>query len=205
MKIIIPMAGSGNRFLEKGYVLPKPLIFVNGKRILEYILESYSNEDEIIFICNQEHLEKTEMRSILLSLRSNARIISIPQHKLGPVHTVRMAYEYIDDEEEIIISYCDNPFIWNYTDFKEYIKKNYLDGCIVTHTGFHPHSLNSTKMAFLKTQERCVLEIKEKECYTSNHLEEHASTGSYYFKKGKYIKKFFDELISQNIIEIINN
>jgi NDP-sugar pyrophosphorylase family protein len=199
MKIIIPMAGSGNRFIQKGYDLPKPLIFVNKKRIIEYILESYEKDDEIIFICNEEHLQKTNMRKILLSLRPNARIVAIPSHKLGPVYSLKAVYEFIDDEEEIIVSYCDNPFIWNYNDFKFYIKKNSLDGCIVTHTGFHPHSLNSTKMAFLKVKDELLLEIKEKECYTDNHLNEHASTGAYYFNKGKYIKKYCDELLKNNI------
>tara|TARA_B100000427_G_C15509492_1_gene595519 strand:+ start:301 stop:654 length:354 start_codon:yes stop_codon:yes gene_type:complete len=49
-------------------------------------------------------------------------------------------------------------------------KNNKLDGCILTHTGLHPHTLNSTKMAFLKTENNLMLEIKEKECYTEDPL-----------------------------------
>ena len=50
-----------------------------------------------------------------------------------------------------IVCYCDNPLIWNKSDFEKYVKDNKLDGCILTHSGLHPHTLNSTKMAFLKT------------------------------------------------------
>ena len=32
------MAGRGDRFVDKGYTNPKPLIKVNGKMIIEYIL-----------------------------------------------------------------------------------------------------------------------------------------------------------------------
>jgi NDP-sugar pyrophosphorylase family protein len=45
MKVIIPMAGFGNRFVEAGYRDPKPLITVNGKRILEYICGMFDKEE----------------------------------------------------------------------------------------------------------------------------------------------------------------
>jgi len=50
MKIIVPMAGTGNRFVQAGYEDPKPLIRINGKRIIEYILDMFSDNDEFVFI-----------------------------------------------------------------------------------------------------------------------------------------------------------
>ena len=55
MKIIVPMAGTGNRFVQAGYEDPKPLIRINGKRIIEYILDMFSDDDEFVFICNDVH------------------------------------------------------------------------------------------------------------------------------------------------------
>jgi NDP-sugar pyrophosphorylase family protein len=199
MKVIIPMAGTGNRFVLKGYKQPKPLIKVNNKRIIEYILELFSEEDEIVFICNDTHLRQTDIRETLFELRPNSKIVSIPDHKKGPVFTVKPYFDLIDDNEEVLICYCDNPFIWNRNNFINYIKNNKYDGCILTHTGMHPHTLNSTKMAFLKINNDIVKEIKEKECYTENPLQEHASTGAYYFSRGEYIKKYFNELMDKDI------
>lgn len=199
MKIIIPMAGFGQRFVDAGYEDPKPLIKVNNKRIIEYILDIFSDEDEFIFICNENHIQTTDIKKILLSLKPKAKIIEIPNHKKGPVHTVSYCYDLIKDDEEVIVSYCDNPFLHNKNDFFNFLKINNPDGCIFSHSGFHPHSLNSTKMAFMKTNGKLVEEIKEKECYTDNHLNEHASTGTYYFKKGSYIKKYFPLTIEKNI------
>lgn len=199
MKIIIPMAGMGVRFSDRGYKEPKPLIKINGKRIIEYILESYSDEDEYVFICNEVHLRNTDMEKILLQLKPTAKIISIPQHKLGPVYTIKPAYDYIEDESPVIVSYCDNPHIWQYSDFKNFVQEQKLDGCILTHTGFHPHTLSNTKMAFLKEKNGMVEEIKEKESYTDNPMSEHASTGTYYFSSGKNMKKFFDQALEENI------
>ena len=123
MKVIIPMAGIGARFIAAGYKDPKPLIRVNGKRIIEYILEMFYEED-IVFICNEEHLEKTQIFTILKELKPKCEIISMPNHKLGPVYTVKQAFEFIDDEEEVIVSYCDNPYIWDREDFKNNLTYN---------------------------------------------------------------------------------
>ena len=199
MKIIAPMAGTGQRFVDKGYTQPKPLIKVNGKRIIEYIVDMFSPEDDFVFICNEKHLKDTSMKFVLQDICPNSTIVSMPMHKYGPVYTVQEVYNHIDDDEEVIVTYCDNPYIWDRDDFAHHVKDKKLDGCILSHSGLHPHTLNNTKMAFMKTQGDLVTEIKEKECYTDNPMNEHASTGTYYFRKGSYIKKYFNEAMEKNI------
>ena len=104
MKIVIPMSGSGNRFIEAGYQDPKPLIKVDGILIIEYVTKMFPGEpdENFIFICRNEHLEKTEMRKILNNLKPNAKIIETQPAKLGPVYAVTKAFDFIDDEEQVI-------------------------------------------------------------------------------------------------------
>lgn len=203
MKVIIPMAGLGDRFVRKGYTKPKPLIEADGKPIIDYILDMFDLSDEIVCICNKEHVEKYKIDEELYLKHPNMKVVVIDNHKKGPIYTVQQAYDYIKDDEEVIISYCDNPYIWDYEDFKNYVKVKKLDGCILSHIGNHPHALNSTKMAFMKVDKSepdfLVTEIKEKESYTNDHLSEFASTGTYYFAKGSYVKKYFDEAVEKNI------
>lgn len=200
MKIIVPMAGTGDRFVKGGFTDPKPLIHVNGRRIIDYICNMFDMEnDEFVFICNDMHLAETDMRSILEEMVPRCTIVSVPKHKKGPVYTMAGMQDIIDDDEEVIVCYCDNPYLWDYDKFKTWVKDNGSDGCILSHVGFHPHRLSPTLMAYIKEDNLRVSEIKEKECYTDNHLQEHASTGTYYFKKGSYIKKYFQELMDRNI------
>jgi NDP-sugar pyrophosphorylase family protein len=200
MKVIFPMAGTGNRFVQAGYTDPKPLIHVNGKRIIEYICEMFDKEnDEFIFICNDIHLRDTNMREVLTSISPSSKILEIPQHKKGPVYTLIDFIDYINDNEEVIICYCDNPYLWDYNHFKSWIHEKDSDGCILSHVGFHPHRLSSTYMAYMKESNLEVSEIKEKEPYTEDPMTEHASTGTYYFKKGSYIKKYFQQLMDLDI------
>jgi NDP-sugar pyrophosphorylase family protein len=200
MKIVIPMAGAGHRFKAKGYSEAKPLIRLacDNRRIIEHVLDMFQDpDDEFIFICNEEHIETTPMQNILTSLRPRSTIVKVPPHKKGPVFTLVPAFPLIDDEEEVIVSYCDGTLRWNRQDFAA--KASALDGCLFTHTGFHPHTLSSTKMAFIKESKGRVLEVKEKAHYTDDPWSEHASSGVYYFKHGRYIKRYCAELIYRDM------
>jgi NDP-sugar pyrophosphorylase family protein len=201
MHIIIPMAGSGERFVAEGYTDPKPLIKVGGKHIIEYVCDMFDrDEDEFTFICNDKHLETTGMRGILENLVKHANVVSMPVHKLGPVFTILAFDALVYEDEPVIVTYCDTPIIWDYNNFKLYIDNYNVDGCIVSHTDFHPHTLNSTLFAYSKLdKQNRVLEIKEKSCYTNNKFKEHASSGTYYFRHGGYIKKYFKQLVEKDI------
>jgi NDP-sugar pyrophosphorylase family protein len=107
MQIIIPMSGTGQRFINAGYTNIKPLIVVDGKPIIEHVVNLFPGEENFIFICRSEHLEETALRDTLMTLRPKARIISVEGAKLGPVHAVLQASEAIDDGEPTIVNYCD--------------------------------------------------------------------------------------------------
>ena len=51
MQIIIPMSGFGERFRRAGYSIPKPLIEVDGKPIIQHVIEMFPGEEKFIFIC----------------------------------------------------------------------------------------------------------------------------------------------------------
>ena len=76
MNIIIPMSGIGKRFLEAGYTDPKPLISVEGKPIIQHVVERFDTEnDTFIFVCNAPHLAETPMRSVLERIVKNKTIV----------------------------------------------------------------------------------------------------------------------------------
>ena len=58
MQIVIPMSGFGERFRKVGYSVPKPLIEIDGKTIIQHVTEMFPGENDITFICNKDHLKK---------------------------------------------------------------------------------------------------------------------------------------------------
>ena len=193
------MAGLGQRFVDVGYKNPKPFIWVDNDFIISKIVNMFDKDDEIIFICNERHLKETDMHDRLHRLHKKSTVVSVPEHNRGPVFTIIPYMDLIEDDEPVIVCYCDNPYLWDYDNFKKWAVKTKTDGCVLTHTGFHPHRLASTYMAYCKMEGDSMVEIKEKEPYTNNHWNEHASTGTYYFRKGSYIKKYFQEAIDKKI------
>ncbi|MGN7808431.1 NTP transferase domain-containing protein [Flavobacterium sp. 22076] len=199
MHIIIPMSGIGNRFIEAGYIEPKPLIVIDGKPIIEHVCDLFPGETKFTFICNSKHLAETNIRNILLGIKPNANIIEIPNHKKGPVYAVSLVEYLIEDDEEVIVNYCDFGTYWDYSDFLKHTRERDADGALPSYKRFHPHMLGKTNYAFMRDDKQWMLEIKEKDPFTSNRMNEYASNGTYYFKKGKFVKKYFKELMQKDI------
>lgn len=205
MQIIIPMSGFGERFKKAGYTVPKPLIEVDGYPIIQYVVDMFPGEENIIFICNQEHLDNPEykMEALIKAACPTARIVAIQPHKLGPVYAVKQAYNIIDDNEPCIVNYCDFTCDWNYFDFKKWVDEKKPAGVIPAYKGFHPHSLGSTYYAYIREHDLHVSDIQEKKPFTETPINEYASSGTYYFASGKTLKHYFDKTIEQQLT--VNN
>jgi NDP-sugar pyrophosphorylase family protein len=196
MQIIIPMSGVGKRFMEAGYSDPKPLIEVDGYPMIKHVIDLFPLESNFTFICNDKYLKETNMREVLLSLVPSCKIFEVPVGtKRGPVEVVMSAASSIKDDEEVIVSYCDYGTKWDYKKFLKDTRNSSSDGAIACYTGFHPHMLGSDHYAYVKNDGLKALQISEKKPFTDNKMAEFASNGTYYFKSGSILKKYFQKLI----------
>ncbi len=196
MQIIIPMSGIGKRFIEAGYLDPKPLIEVDGYPMIKHVIDLFPLESNFTFICNDKHLKETNMREILLNLVPSCKIFEVPVgSKRGPVEVVMSVAPFIEDDKEVIVSYCDYGTKWDYKKFLKDTRNNSSDGAIACYTGFHPHMLGSDHYAYVKNDGLKALQISEKKPFTDSKMTEFASNGTYYFKSGAIVKKYFQKLI----------
>ena len=66
INVIIPMAGKGQRFLDKGIKTPKPLIQVNSKPFISYVIDSVNfDQANFFFLIRDEHLKNNNFDEIL--------------------------------------------------------------------------------------------------------------------------------------------
>ncbi|MFL5731066.1 MAG: glycosyltransferase family 2 protein [Cytophagaceae bacterium] len=201
MQIVIPMSGLGARFSSAGYKDIKPLIKVHGKPIIEWVVDLFPGEHNFIFICREEHLKQTPLRKELERIKPESKIIPIEGHKKGPVYAVSKVFNLIDDESPVITNYCDFFMKWDYNHFKAIVGQTNCEGAIPCYTGFHPHLLHEKNLyAGCRTDEvNNLIEIKEKYSFTGDKTQGQHSTGTYYFKSGKILKNYFEELMSKDI------
>ena len=198
MQIVIPMSGFGERFRRVGYKVPKPLIEIDGKPIIAHVIELFPDETDFTFICNEEHLNEPmfNMEAAIKQFCPIGKIIGIKPHRLGPVNAIIEAQKYLDMKKPTVVNYCDFTCYWNWRHFKYFIEKIDCFGAVPAYHNFHPHSLGSTNYAYIKEADGWMTDIKEKESFTNNRMQEFASSGTYYFKTAQLMIEAFEATVS---------
>ena len=189
MKILIPMAGRGKRFEDAGYSFPKPLIDINGKTMIQIIIENLNFSAEHILICQKEHYEKYALKELLDLITPNCKIIQVSEITEGAACTALLSKESINNDEELIIANSDQWVNWNNQHFLSFLRDNDADGGIVTFYSTHP------KWSFVKLDDEGKVTIVAEKKPISNI----ATVGIYYFKKGKYFVEAAEQMIGKNI------
>lgn len=195
------MSGFGERFRRAGYMVPKPLIEIDGKPIIAHVVDMFPGEMDFLFICNSEHLDNADYRlaEMLCKYCPTGRVVGIPPHKLGPVHAVRQVEHLIDPDRPVVVNYCDFTCYWDWSHFKRFVAENGCHGSIPAYKGFHPHTLGTTNYAYMREENGWVRDIQEKQPYTENRMEEYASSGTYYFASGRLMSDAFRATMEQSI------
>lgn len=195
------MSGFGERFRRAGYTVPKPLIEVEGKPIIAHVVDLFPEETDILFICNEDHLNTPEfqMRETLERICPTGRVIGIAPHKLGPIHAVQQIQHLLDPNEPVVINYCDFTCYWDWDHFKSFVLKTKCQGAVPAYKGFHPHTLGTTNYAYMRESDGWMQDIQEKQPFTTNRMEEYASSGTYYFATAHLMMAMFEATVEQNL------
>ena len=97
MNVLIPMAGAGKRFFDAGYVFPKPLIEIDNKPMIQWVIESLKLDANYIFIIQKEHQKKYNIKSVLKILKPNCKIIELDEITEGAACTTLLAKKFINN------------------------------------------------------------------------------------------------------------
>ena len=191
MKILIPMAGEGSRFRDEGYTFPKPLIEVNGKPMIQTVIENLDFNAEYVFLIRQSHIEKYSGLLGTLDKITNGNFTYITVDKLteGAACTALLAKELINDDDDLLIANSDQYIEYEPENFK-FIKNNTdIDSIVFTFNAVHP------KWSFVKVNARgYVTEVAEK-----NPISNIATCGIYWYRKGRDFVKYAEQMVKKDI------
>jgi HAD superfamily hydrolase (TIGR01509 family) len=189
LNILIPMAGAGKRFADAGYVFPKPLIEIDNKPMIQWVIESLNFSANYIFIIQKEHQEKYNIKSVLKILQPNCKIIELDHLTEGAACTTLLAKEYINNSNPLIIANSDQYISWNSSKALYDFNSKNLDGAILTFEAIHP------KWSYAKCDDNgYVTEVAEKKVISKN-----ATVGVYYWKHGSDYVQSAENMIKKNI------
>ena len=191
MKILIPMAGEGSRFAKEGYTFPKPLIDVEGKPMIQRVVENLDFNAEYIFLVRKSHVEK--YAGILDTLEritnGNSKSIIVDELTEGAACTALLAKDLINNDDDLLIANSDQILEYSPENFEMLKNHSGVDGIVFTFNAVHP------KWSFVKTNSRgFVTEVAEK-----RPISNIATCGIYWYKKGSDFVKYAEQMIEKNI------
>ena len=185
------MAGEGSRFLKEGYAFPKPLIDVDGKPMIQTVVENLQFDAEYIFLVRKEHLEKYAGLRNTLDRISNGKFKIVEVDKLteGAACTALLAKEHINTDEDILIANSDQIIDYRPENFLVMKNMTTVDGIIFTFNAVHP------KWSFIKVNNLgFVTEVVEK-----IPISNIATCGIYWYRRGKDFVHSAETMISKNL------
>ena len=189
LNVLMPMAGAGSRFAQQGYTFPKPLIEVNGKPMIQLVVENLNIEAHYIFIVQQEHYEKYNLKYLLNLIAPGCDIIQVNGVTEGAACSTLLAKEYINNDAPLVMANCDQYVEWNSNECMYAFTADEIDGGILTFEATHP------KWSYARVgTDGFVNEVAEKKVISNE-----ATVGVYYWKHGSDYVKYAEQMIEKNI------
>lgn len=178
INIVIPMAGMGSRFASAGYAKPKPFIDVDGKPMIQRVLENLAYPGaRYILIARKEHLEAEAELVRQIEREFNAVFLAIDQLTEGTACTVLHARKFINNDEPLLIANSDQLVDMRIGDFIDDCSQRQLDGSILTFVD----ELRDPKWSFARIDDQgVVVEVQEKKA-----ISEYATVGIYLYRRGR--------------------
>jgi len=191
MKIIVPMAGRGSRLRPHTLTVPKPLVPIAGKSIVQRLVEDITQVcgqkvDEIAFVIG-DFGDAVEAELLEIAKRLNAKgSIYHQDEALGTAHAILCAKESL--EGPVVVAFADTLFRADFTLDTE------KDGIIWVQKVEDPKAYGVIKM----NESNVITDFIEK---PQKFVSDLAIIGIYFFKDGLKLRNELQYLISNNITE----
>ena len=178
INIVVPMAGRGSRFSGTENGLPKPLIEpVPGKTMVDLVIDylTVPEPHRFIFVCLASHHRTYNLDEFFRGKAAAHEIVIANEVTAGPAASALLAESFINNEDELLIAYCDMMLTINIANFLQWNRRNGADGGVVT----YPSNSVMDSYARVDSTGR-VLRTAEKVVISDT-----ATAGLYYFCKGR--------------------
>jgi len=186
------MAGWGSRLRPHTIKIPKPMVKIAGKPIVQRLVENLSESvsekiDEINFIIRKEFGQETEDKLMEVANAMGTKgIISYQDSPEGTAHAIYCAKESL--KGNVIVAFADTLFK---TDFKIDTSK---DGVIWVNKIDDPSAFGVVKL----DEDNVITDFVEK---PTEFVSDLAIIGIYYFKSGEDLKTEIEYLLDNKIKE----
>lgn len=185
------MAGWGSRLRPHTLTVPKPMVPIAGKSIVQRLVEDLAHNcaeaiDEIVFIIRQDFGSEIEQQllNIAENLKTSGRI-AYQDVPLGTAHAILCAENSLNGH--VIVAFADTLFT-----IKNQLDTN-ADGVVYVQKVEDPSAFGVVKM----NEQNVITDFIEK---PKEFVSDLAIIGIYYFKDGANLRSELQYLIDNNIM-----
>lgn len=189
MKIIVPMAGRGSRLRPHTLTVPKPLIPIVGKPIVQRLVEDIAKVvnqpiDEVAFITKEDFGVEDQLTTIANNLGAKASIY-YQDEALGTGHAIMCAAASLSGP--CIVAYADTLFKADFTLDPD------ADAVIWVKQVDKPEAYGVVKLDANSN----IVELVEK---PNEFVTDLAVIGIYYFKEGEALKASLQKVLDAKLM-----
>ena len=182
--LLMPMAGEGSRFREKGYKTPKPFIKISGSEMYFKAIKDLPRM-ESIKIVTREDLIKNKKTS--LNIKNKKLNISIKSLNTKTDGQARTALEAIEDkninlEKPLLISACDMGVVFDEKKYQNLLSAKDIDILVWGCKGYPGAQQNPQMYSWIYESENYISKISVKKNLI-NPREDYVLIGTFTFKK----------------------
>lgn len=192
MNVIIPVGGKGERFINAGYIDPKPLINVFNKQMICYVIDNIHIDDNDIYIIYKDFAGH-DFESIMKAKYPNINMIKIDKQTNGASETILLGLDkilHIAKYKKCMLFDCDTF----YTQDVVSMYSTMSDNAVFYRNNTSPNAIYSY---IIMNNDGVITDIKEKQ-----KISDYANTGIYCFNDINelhyYSKKVVDNSITFN-------
>lgn len=187
MQYVIPAAGEGKRFAEKGFLDPKPLIMLHGIPLIVWVIANFTfeKEDTLLIVgrsnCGIDLIVKEYCQYLDLDIS----YLFLDRLTDGAARTVDLAAERLSQDQPMIVANSDQYVSTSIDQYLQISRNKLYDGTVMT------MKANSNKWSYVLTNNQDeIIQIEEKKEISSD-----ATVGIYGWTKVSDFRQSFLETV----------
>lgn len=199
MANLVTMAGRGKRFSQEGYLLPKPLLPIDGQPMIYKVIDCLPPSDKWIFVVRQEHIDEYFIDEAIRKKIPDA-VVVVDKDLLGGA-SIFCAEEHLKENEEVLIAGCDMGFVFNDQQYCNLRGREDVDCILWTFTRDERISQNPTSWgyAILEEDGQTVKGMSVKTPISATPFEDHVVAATFWIRSKKVLYEAIRLMIQEGI------
>ena len=199
MQIVVPMAGAGRRFAERGYSLPKPLIAIDGVPMVVRAVRDLPAASRIVLVCNRDHIRDHQLDRVLDQWLPNCQVVVTPGLTEGQACSVAIAEPHLNADEPVLVAACDNTHTYDAKQFAALTADPELDALVWTYRDESRVLVRPQWYGWVVADERgAIRRIGVKQTVSDTPERDDVISGTFWFRSARFMLDGIQRLVASN-------